>query len=136
MLRYTIVCSTNGILFGILDALINANPYAQKLLEIYKPLAKNSINVPAGLFIDLIYGFVVGFLFLLTYKSLPGKTGLTKGISFALIVWFFRVIMNVASTWMTLNVPALTLIYIAATGLLEMIVLGIIYGLFLRPSDV
>jgi len=135
MIRYLIVSVINGIVLGVLDALINANPYAQKLYEIYKPVAKASINMPVGIVIDLVYGFMMGLVFLILYSALPGSTGLIKGISFALIVWFFRVMMNVATTWMTFNVPANLLIYTAITGLIEMLVIGIIYGIFLKPFD-
>ncbi len=133
MIRFIIVCILNGILFGILDGGIHGNPYARKMFEVYKPIAKTSINIPAGLFIDLIYGFTIGLLFVVLYKSLPGDTGIIKGISFALILWFFRVVMGVISSWMMFTIPAQTLLYIAVTGLLEMVVLGIVYGVFLKP---
>ncbi len=134
MIRYIIVSVVSGILFGILDGLINANPFAQKLYEAYKPIAKTSVNVPAGVIIDLIYGFVMAGIFLLLYKSLPGEVGLVKGISFAVLVWFFRVVMSVATQWMTFNVSGKALLYILLTGLGEMLILGILYGLTLKPS--
>ncbi|MFC1749005.1 DUF6789 family protein [Pseudomonadota bacterium] len=133
MKRYIIVSIISGFLFGTMDALINANPFAQQLLEVYEPLAKTSINAPAGIVIDLLYGFLLGALFLMLYKSLPGKSGIKKGLVFALILWFLRVFMSVASTWMMMEVPVVTLLYILATGLVEMIILGIIYGAFLKP---
>ena len=133
MIRYIIVSVVGGILFGAMDTLINANPLAQRLYEVYKPIAKESINVPAGVVIDLVYGFVMAGVFLLLYKSLPGEAGLLKGISLAFLVWFFRVVMYVASEWMTINVPINALIYRLLTGLGEMLILGILYGLTLKP---
>ncbi|MBN2533200.1 MAG: hypothetical protein JXB88_09930 [Spirochaetales bacterium] len=56
MVRYFIVSLVNGILFGIMDGVIHANPIAQKLFEVYKPIAKTSINAPAGIIIDIVYG--------------------------------------------------------------------------------
>jgi len=135
MLRFFIVSLINGLVFGTLDGLINANPYAQKMFEAYKPIAKTSINAPAGIIIDLLYGLVMGLIFLILYNALPGNTGLMKGISFALIMWFFRVLMSVITTWMMLNVPISTLLYTALTGLIEMLIIGIIYGLFLKPLN-
>ncbi len=132
MIRYTIVSVVSGFLFGILDGLINANPLAQKLYEVYKPIVKTALNVPVGIVIDLVYGFAMAGIFLLLYKSLPGDTGLVKGISFALIIWFFRVVMYVASQWMMFNVPIEALLYTLGTGLIEMLILGIIYGLTLK----
>jgi len=133
MIRYIIVSVVGGILFGAMDALINANPLAQRLYETYKPIAKKSINMPAGVVIDLVYGFVTAGVFLLLYKSLPGEVGLVKGITFAFLVWFFRVVMSVASEWMTTNAPNNALIYKLLTGLAEMLVLGSLYGLTLEP---
>lgn len=133
MIKYIIVGIVSGILFGVMDGLINANPFAQRLFEVYKPISKTSVNVPTGVAIDLVYGFVMAGIFLLLYKSLPGEAGLVKGISFALFAWFFRVVMYVASQWMMFNVPIGALLYTLITGLCELLILGILYGLTLKP---
>jgi len=133
MTPYIIVSIVGGILFGIMDAVIHANPLARRLHEVYKPIAKTTLNIPLGVVIDLVYGFVMAGIFLLLYNALPGETGLVKGISFTLLAWFFRVVMSVASNWMMYKVPGKTLIYTLFTGLGEMLVLGILYGLFLEP---
>jgi hypothetical protein len=52
----------------LLDGLINANPLAASLYEVFKPIAKTSINFQAGIVIDLIYGFVMAGVFLLFYQ--------------------------------------------------------------------
>ncbi len=135
MASYIIVSVVSGILFGILDALINANPLATRLFEVYKPIARTSVNFVAGIIIDLAYGFILAALFLLVYASLPGEVGLVKGVSFALLVWFFRVVMSVASQWMMFKVPLNTLLYSLLTGLGEMLILGILYGLALQPAQ-
>ena len=134
MVRFIIVCLSNGLLFGMLDGFLNANPFAQKLFAVYKPISKTTINVPAGIIIDLSYGFIMGAIFLLLYSALPGTSGLQKGICYGLIVWFFRVVMSVASTWMMFRVPAGALVYSAMSGLVEMMIIGLIYGLFLKPA--
>lgn len=136
MTRYVLISIVSGILFGILDGLINANPLAQRLYEFFKPIAKTSVNPIAGIAIDLVYGFVLAGLFLVLYSSLPGESGIVKGISFSLMVWFFRVVMYVASQWMMFNVPVATLLYTIAAGLIEMLILGILYGLALQPSKI
>src|SRR4030042_6394585 len=99
MLRYILVSLGSGLLFGVLDALLNANPLAVKLFAVYKPIARSSVNPLAGMAIDTAYGFIMAGIFLLLYESLPGGTGMVKGLSFALLAWFFRVIMQAASTW-------------------------------------
>jgi len=134
MTRYVIVSLVSGILFGVLDGLINANPLAQKLYAVYKPIARTSLNPVAGIAIDILYGFVMAGLFLVLYNSLPGEAGLVKGISFALIVWFLRVVMYVATQWMMFNVPVAALLYTLVAGLGEMLILGLLYGLALKPS--
>ena len=133
MISYVVVSFVSGILFGVLDGVINANPLAQRLQEVYKPIAKTSLNIPAGIVIDLVYGFAMAGIFLLLYNSLPGETGVVKGISFAILAWFFRVVMSVASSWMMYKVPLKALLYTLLTGLGEMLILGILYGVFLEP---
>jgi len=41
--------------------------------------------------------------------------------------------MNVASQWMMFNIPSGTLTYMLLAGLGEMLVMGVLYGLTLRP---
>ena len=134
MIRYILVSVASGILFGILDALINANPLAQRLYEVFKPIARTSLNPLAGILIDLAYGFVMAGVFLLLYKSLPGETGLVKGLSFAALAWFFRVVMYSASQWVMFNIPVETTLYSLVAGLGEMLILGVLYGLTLKPA--
>ena len=134
MTSYLMISIISGILFGVLDAVINANPFAQRLYQVYTPIAKKSVNFVAGIAIDLLYGFVMAGLFLLLYDSLPGANGLLKGISYAIIAWFFRVVMYVASQWMMFTVPGKTLLYTLFTGLVEMVILGSLYGLVLKPA--
>ena len=133
MTAYIVVSIVSGVLFGVLDGAINANPLARRLYDVYSPIARASVNVPAGIVIDLIYGFVMAGIFLLLYASLPGGTGIVKGISYAALVWFFRVVMYSASQWMMFAVPVKTLIYTVVAGLGEMLILGLLYGIALRP---
>jgi len=133
MSRYIIVSTVSGILFGVMDGLINANPYAQRVYAVYIPIAKSSLNLPAGIAIDLVYGFILAGIFLLLYRSLPGESGTAKGVSYAILVFFFRVVMSVVSQWMMFNVPTETLLYSLVTGLCEMLALGVLYGATLKP---
>jgi hypothetical protein len=134
MTSYLIVSVISGVLFGVMDGLINANPLANRLFEVYKPIARTSINFVAGILIDLVYGFILAALFMLLYPSLPGADGLVKGVSFAVIVWFLRVVMSAASQWMMYRVPVKAVLYSLLAGLAEMLVLGILYGLALPPA--
>ena len=133
MWRYVIVSVVSGILFGVLDGLINANPLARKLYEVYQPIARKSVNAIAGVIIDLVYGFVMAAVFLLLYASLPGQLGIVKGLSYGVLVWFFRAVMSAASTWMMFRVPVKTIAYGLIAALVEMLVLGVLYGLTLHP---
>ncbi|NTW36791.1 MAG: hypothetical protein HGB17_11795 [Syntrophobacteraceae bacterium] len=134
MVRYIIVSAISGVLFGILDAVVNANPLAQRLNAVYKAIARTSINPLAGTVIDLVYGFAMAGVFLLLYQSLPGEIGLVKGVSFALLAWFFRVVMSTASQWVMFSVPVQTVLYSLVAGLVEMLILGVLYGLTLKPA--
>lgn len=131
MTGYVIVAVASGVLFGILDVVINANPLAARLYQAYKPITRKSLNPVAGMAIDIAFGFVMAGVFLLLYGSLPGGSGLLKGLSFALVAWFFRVVMSAASHWMLFQVPARTLLYSPASGLAETLILGVLYGLTL-----
>ncbi len=132
-LTYIALSLASGILFGVMDGLLNGNPLGARLLAAYKPIARSSINIPAGVVIDLAYGFLMAAIFLLLNPALPGASGLVKGLSFGLLAWFFRVLMNAASQWMMFKVPASTLLYNLGGGLLEMLVIGVLYGLTLQP---
>ena len=131
MMRYLLVSVGSGILFGVMDGMIHANPLAQKLFKVFQPIAKKTINVPVGIVIDLIYGFALAGGFLLLQASLPGGSGFVQGLVFGGLVWFARVVMQAASQWMMYTVPASALLYTLATGLLEMLVLGALYGVLL-----
>jgi len=132
--RYILVSVGGGVLFGVMDALFNANPLAQKLFIVFEPIARKSVDIPTGIAIDLIYGFAMGGIFLLLYQSLPGKSKIIKGLGFGLLGWFFRVVMQVASQWMMFVIPPSTLVYLLVCGFIEMLVLGLFYGLLLKPS--
>jgi hypothetical protein len=134
MVGYVIGSIAGGLLFGLLDGLINANPLAVRLYAMFKPIARTTINAPAGLVIDLAYGFILAGLFVLLYPSLPGQAGWVKGLIYGLMVWFFRVVMGVISQWMMYTVPIDTLLYSLAAGLLEMLTLGLLYGLVVQPA--
>ena len=134
IVRYVFVGITSGLLFGIMDGLINANPIAERLYEFNLPIRRTSVDIIAEVAIDLAYGFILMAVFLILYRSLPGRVGLVKGVSFALLVWFLRVVMCDASQWVILNVPVAALLYGVLTGLGEMLVLGVLYGATLRAS--
>ncbi len=91
------------------------------------------MNFVAGIAIDIFYGFAMAAIFLLLYASLPGETGLVKGITFGVMAWFFRVVMQAASQSLMFKIPASTVLYSLGSGLIEMLILGILYGLALKP---
>lgn len=131
IVSYVIWSLVSGILFGVMDGLLNGNPLGARLMAVYKPISRSTINVPAGVLIDLLYGFIMAGIFLLLYPALPGASGALKGLSFGLVAWFFRVLMNAASQWIMFKVPVSTLLYSLAGGMLEMLVIGLLYGLVL-----
>ncbi len=132
MRRYILAGVATGVLFGLLDGFINANPLAQRLYSVFKSIARPSINLPAGLAIDLAFGFAMAGIFLFLGKSMPGRPVL-KGAAFGALIWFFRVAMQVASQWVMFAIPADALLYTLGSGFVEMLVLGMVYGLILGP---
>lgn len=131
MIRYCIVSLISGLVFGILDGIINANPLAAKLYEVYRPIARKNINIPAGVVVDILYGFVMAGCFMALSQSLPGQSHLLKSLSYAGILWFFRVVMYGLSHWMIFEISVKALLYTLSSGLLEMIAISLIYGLTL-----
>ena len=128
MTSYVVISLVSGLLFGVLDGFINANPLAVRLYQVYKPIARDSVNMVVGFGIDILYGFLLSALFLTLYQTLPGTTGLLKGLSFGILVWLLRVVMAALSQWVMYRIPLKTLGYALLTGLAEMLVLGLLYG--------
>ena len=120
-----------GLVFAILDGLLNANPVAQHVYAAYRPIARQSVNAPLGLLFDIIAGVVMAMLFAGLQHALPGGP-ITRGLAFGLMAWFFRVAMGVAAQAVMFNVPGSALTYALFAGLIEMGVLGALYGIALR----
>ena len=131
-LRYALASVVTGLSFGLLDGLINGNPLAEEFMEPFKPIAKSTLNVPMGVIIDLFYGFIICGVLWSIKSALPGKSIITKGLTYGLGIWFFRTVMSVMSYWVMFEIPANTLLYILATGLVEMSLLGILVGVTLN----
>jgi hypothetical protein len=121
-----------GLMFAVMDGLINANPVAQRLYAVYRPIARESVNAVLGLTFDLVSGIVMAILFVALSPALP-RGWVHKGIAFGLIAWFFRVAMGSASQAVMFRVPASAPLYSLLTGLAEMTALGLLYGAFLKP---
>lgn len=132
MLNYVLVSLGVGVLFGVLDGLINANPLAQSLMSVYSPVLREGVNVGVGIAIDLAYGFAMTAIFILLMPALPGENGLVKGLVFGLGIWFFRVVMGTASAWMMHRVGGAFVGYQLATGLVEMLMIGAAIGALTR----
>ena len=121
-----------GIVFVLLDALINANPVAQRLYTAYRPIMRISVNVPLGVAFDLLFGIAMADIFIALAAALPAHW-LTRGLAFGLIAWFFRVVMSAASQAVMFQIPISTTIYTLISGLAEMLLLGLLYASLLRP---
>lgn len=132
MKHYIIAALLTGLSFGLMDGLINGNPYATELMKFYEPISKKSINIPIGLLIDLFYGFIIAGIFKIIFPVLPSNSRITKGIIFGTGMWFFRVVMSVISNWMMFAIPLKISIYILLTGLFEMLLLGMINGMIIK----
>ena len=134
MLRQMIVGLVAGVALLVLDGVLNANPLARVLYAAYQPIARQSVNALAGSAIDLAFGVVLAGLFSLLRRSLPGRSRLTKAVSFGLMVWFLRVCMRVAGEWVVTVVPAEVHAYTLAAGFVQvLIVAGIISFLLPEP---
>ncbi len=131
MLRVILVGLGCGVLFAVLDGLLNANPLAVRLNRAYQPIARPQVQMAKGLAIDLAYGLILAGLYLLLRPSLPGGAPWLQGLCFGAMLWLLRVVMQVASTWVMFTIPGRALLYTLAAGLAEMLALGLAYGLLL-----
>ena len=131
-MRYVFVSWACGILYWILDGIIVMNPYARKLYQAYRSNVKIAFNLPKSFVVYLIYGFAMSGIFLVLYKSLPGKKGVVKGISFGLLAWYFRGFTALMSQWILSTATLQTMAYGAITGVCEALILGILLGLTLK----
>jgi len=122
-----------GVVFAILDGLLNANPLAQRVYAAYRPIARQSVNAPLGLAFDIVSGVVMAVLFVVLTPVLPGGP-VAKGLAFGVMVWFLRVAMGVAAQAVMFNIPGPALAYALLAGLVEMAMLGSLYGIALRPN--
>ncbi len=129
--RILAVGASVGLAFAILDGLLNANPVAQRVYAAYRPIARESVNAPLGFSFDIISGVVMAALFSTMTPVLPGGP-VTRGLAFGVMVWFFRVAMGVAGQAVMFTLPLSSLIYGLIAGLVEMEILGSLYGLALR----
>ncbi len=67
-------------------------------------------------------------------RRVPKMDELLKRISYAVLVWFLRVVMSIASQQVMFNVPETALGYALISGLVELLILGALYGLTLEPT--
>lgn len=79
MVRYIVVSVAGGLILGLLDGLINANPYAQKLFEAYKPIAKSSVNIFWGLGLTFFTGLSWREYFFSSTQVCRGRQRFSKG---------------------------------------------------------
>ncbi len=128
---YILVTFLGSLGFGDGRDRFDANPLS--LFQVYKPFARTAVDRGQVLLVDWLYTFVLAGIFLLLFKSLPGKIGFVQGISYGVIVWFCRVVVDVGSQWVFFDVPGTALVYTLFVGLLQMVVLGAFFGLLLDP---
>ena len=55
-----------------------------------------------------------------------------KGLGFGLIVSFFSVVMHVFSQMVMFKIPAITLVYVFLTGLIEILIVSVFLSLTLK----
>jgi hypothetical protein len=128
VITYVIVGLAGGIIFLLLDFVLNVNPLAQRLSEPYRPIARKEMPLTAAVVIDLVSGLAMAGIFLLLRPAFPGGPVVGAGISFGLLTWFFRVLMNELSQWVMFDIPLKTHLYSVGAGLLEMLALGLFYA--------
>jgi hypothetical protein len=132
VITYLMVGLASGIIFVLLDFVLNVNPLAQRVSAPYRPIARKAMPLAAAVVIDLLSGLAMAGIFLLLRAALPGGRVVGAGISFGFLVWFFRVLMSGLSQWVMFEIPFTTLLYSIGAGLVEMLILGLFYAAAFR----
>lgn len=73
MRRFVTISIIVGMLFCVLDGIINANPVAVSLYAVFTPVARQSINVVAGLLIDMAYRFILAGCSSCSHGAFPAQ---------------------------------------------------------------
>ena len=85
----------------------------------------------AGMVFELVNGFMLAVIYAVIHRCLPGA-GWIKGLSYGLLVWGLRVVMWAFSTYMMTSMSPITISISVATGLVEVLILGIVIALIYK----
>ena len=133
MTRYLLASLAVGLLFIVLDVLINVNPLARRLNRALEPVARKTMNPLPAILIDLCYGFLIAGLYWLLHAAMPGPTLIARALSFGLMLWLLRVVMAALSQWVMFDLPAASPLYYIGAGLFEMLAIALACALILAP---
>jgi hypothetical protein len=130
MCHYLIVSIGSGLFIMLLDTAMPTNKIHMlgcRQAENYNRILKNLSN---GWATYLLYGFVVTNIFFCFNEKLPGMSGIMKGLSFGLGIWFLRVAFVAPFQRINRNINISKLYYDLMSGLGKMLIIGLFYGLF------
>lgn len=130
MTKFIIISVVSGLILGVIDFLFSNEDLSEGLSGFFRQFSESAREAAACIGINLALGFGMTGIFLLMKKSLPGFVIV---MGFALAVWFFRVMMFFIRQWMTFKASANDLAYVFIAGVSQMITLGILYDLTLKP---
>ncbi|PIV54515.1 hypothetical protein COY52_11335 [Candidatus Desantisbacteria bacterium CG_4_10_14_0_8_um_filter_48_22] len=130
MARFILVSMASGVILGVIDYICNTGSFTEDLKGFSGQLLLSAGKAASGLGINLALGFAMTGIFILLRKSFDG---VIIAMGFALTVWFFRVTMFFIRKWMTFKAPLNDLVYVFIAGMSQMISLGILYELTLKP---
>jgi hypothetical protein len=85
-------------------------------------------KIKLGLLFELVNGFLLALIYAVIHTGLPGQ-GWIKGLSYGLIVWALRVVMWAFSTYMMTDLAPATIGITVGTGLIEVLILGVVIAL-------
>ena len=119
---------------GVMSGFFSVAVFKLPIFVSDSTLWRREFNPALSILLDITYGIILAGLFNLLYMSIPGK-GVLKGIAFGLIIWFFKVVMAMGSIRVMFNVSDKILVYWTFSGLLELLVIGSVLGIFYKISD-
>ena len=115
------------VLLGMIFGALSAEMYKLSPKLLWKPMDGNWFT--EMIIFDLVTALILAYVYSMVKGTLPGTTGLMKGISFGLIVFAVGPFLGLTMTYLTMAVRTKLIAVWALNGLLNYVLSGIVFEL-------
>lgn len=118
----------------IAKLLSDAIPFFESHEKALKPFETRDVTEVIAVGILVFKLFIMSGLFILLYPSLWGNSGVVKGLFYGSMLWFFLVVMPFTHPKsLKYDISIGGILYIFFLFLVMFLLLGLLYGLILKP---